>query len=305
MLGSRFFHAAVLAAVFVAMPRVASTQAIRPGFNAQSDGRNDDGTYTGPSGCSEAGSATSFAVCPGTPIAIGFSANFFGTLFNSVYLNTNGNVTLNGPLNTYTPFGLTAAGAPPILAPFFGDVDTRNPGSNIVTFGNGIVGGRPAFGFEWPGVGYYGNHADALNFFQLVLIDRTNTGAGNFDFEFNYGDMSWETGDASLGSGGHGGLCAAAGYSNGLSGDANRSFEISGSHVCGALIDGGVDALNTHRLNSEVAGRYLFSVRDGAVVTTPEPSTSLLVVTGLVATAMAARRRRRGSETPDQAKKMA
>jgi len=138
-----------------------------------------------------------------------------------------------------------------------------------------------------------------------MLIDRGDTGAGNFDFEFNYGDMLWETGDASGGSGGFGGDCAAVGYSNGSSGANNHSFELPGSHTCGALIDGGANALNAHDLNSDVLGRYVFSVRGGEVVTvttptptptptttTPEPGTYALVLTGLALLGAATRNRK-------------
>jgi hypothetical protein len=295
--------AALVAVVVGVFPSVVSSQAIRPGFGTTSDGRNDDGTYTAPGGCtnSEGG-----GTCPGTAVNVGFTGNFSGTTFSSVFLNTNGNATINGPQSTFTPFSLVDGGINPIFAPFFADVDTRNPASAVMTFGSGSVDGHTALGIDWLGVGYFEENADKLDVFQLMLIDRGDTGAGNFDFEFNYGNMLWETGDASGGSGGFGGECAAVGYSNGSSGASNRSFELPGSHTCGALIDGGADALNTHDLNSDVLGRYVFSVRGGEVVTTttttpppptsttttPEPGTYGLVLTGLALLAIAARNRK-------------
>jgi len=95
-----------------------------------------------------------------------------------------------------------------------------------------------------------------------------------------------------------GGQCAAAGFSNGLSGAANRSLELAGSHTCGALINGGANALMTHDLNSTVLGRYVFNVRGGEVIptsTTPEPGTYALVLSGLAAIGGVARRRRRAA----------
>jgi len=68
--------------------------------------------------------------------ALGFNLNFFGVNFNSVYINTNGNITLDSPLSTFTPFGLTATSRK-IVAPFFAYVDTRNPASGVATFGSG------------------------------------------------------------------------------------------------------------------------------------------------------------------------
>ncbi len=289
----RLHVAAMLVAAVVAFPGVGSSQAVRSGFNLTNDGRNDDGTYTAPGGCTNPNIG---GTCAGTAVNIGFTGNFFGTSFSSLFLNTNGNATINGPQSTFTPFSLVQGGINPIFAPFFADVDTRSSGSAVMQFGNGTVDGHIAFGVDWLGVGYFNSHADKLDLFQLMLIDRTDTGAGNFDFEFNYGNMLWESGDFSGGTNGLGGNCAAAGYSNGLSGAANRSQELAGSHVCGALIDGGVDALNTHSLNSDIQGRYLFNVRGGVVVpittTTPEPGTYVLVLTGLAILGIAVRNRK-------------
>lgn len=280
--------AAVLVIALGAFPRISSSQAIRPGFNTTSDGRNDDGTYTAPTGCTNPSAG---GTCVGSAVNIGFTGNFFGTTFSSLFLNTNGNATINAPLATFTPFSLVAGGIPPIFAPFFADVDTRNAASGVLQFGSGTVDGHTAFGVDWLGVGYFSSHVDKVDMFQLMLIDRGDTGVGNFDFEFNYGDMFWETGDASGGSGGLGGTCAAVGYSNGLSGANNHSQEVTGSHVCGTLINGGVDALNTHDLNSNVLGRYLFNVRGGVVVgTVPEPGTYALMLTGLAMLGVIVRR---------------
>jgi len=285
-----------VALALVAITSAATAQAIRSGFNTTSDGRNDDGTYTAPSGCTNPSNG---GTCAGTAIGIGFSGNFFGTNFNSLFLNTNGNATIGGPQSDFTPFALIGGGINPIFAPFFADVDTRNTGSGVLTFGSGSVDGHTAFGVNWPGVGYFSNHIDKLDVFQLVLVDRSDTGAGNFDFEFNYGNMFWETGDASGGVNGLGGTCAVAGFSNGLSGGANRSFELTGSHTCGALINGGANALVTHDLNSTVLGRYVFNVRGGlidggggGVGAVPEPGTYVLVLTGLAGIGFVARRRR-------------
>lgn len=51
--------------------------------------------------------------------------NLFGTIYNSMYVNTNGNITFDRGLGTYTP-GSISAGSSPIFAPFWADVDTRS-----------------------------------------------------------------------------------------------------------------------------------------------------------------------------------
>lgn len=201
-------------------------------------------------------------------ITLPFTANFFGTEYDQLWLNNNGNVTFDSPLSTYTPFNLTSTNRT-IIAPFFADVDTRGAGSGLVTWGTTTVNGRQAECFNWTGVdyggvGYYSASTDKLNTFQLILIDRSDTGAGNFDIQFNYDKIQWETGSASGGSGGLGGSSARAGYSNGDPLNPQASFELPGSAVNGALLDSSPTGLTRNSRNSSVNGRYVFEVRNGA-----------------------------------------
>jgi hypothetical protein len=212
-------------------------------------------------------------------VSMGFTANFFGTSYTNLFVNNNGNVTFTGPLSTFTPFGLTTSSIP-IIAPFFADVDTGGT-INDVTYGTATVDGRNAFVANWFNVGYYSQNSDKLNSFQLVLIDRSDVGAGDFDIEFNYDKVQWETGEASGGVNGLGGSSARVGYTNGGTAD----FELAGSGVNGAFLDGGPagTALIHNSFNSDIDGRYIFQARNGIVVnpSVPEPS-SMLVLAGLV-----------------------
>src|SRR5258708_4238192 len=203
-------HTAALVLLCAALP--ASAQAVRnlPGFNTNVLAANDDSS-TG-------------------AVPTGMTLNFFGVNTTTVFVNNNGNVTFNSALSQYTPNGLAQGVGQPIIAPFFADVDTRGAGSGVVHYGTDIVGGRHAFGVEWPAIGYHSSHSDKIATFQLVLIDRSDTGLGNFDIEFNYNTVQWETGDASGGSGGLGGTSAAVGYSN--SGTPTPTyFQLPGSLV--------------------------------------------------------------------------
>jgi hypothetical protein len=215
------------------------------------------------------------------PIALGFAVDFYAqTGVSHVYVNNNGNVTFGGPLGSYTPFPILTTSTA-MLAPFFADVDTRYNLADVY-YGTGTVDGRPAFGVDWMDVGYYNAHGDASNSFQLVIIDRSDIAAGDFDFEFNYDRIEWETGDASGGVGGLGGSSARAGWSDG----AAASFELDGSAVNGALLDTNqTGGLIHHSLNSSVEGRYVFRVRTGNVLAAavPEGGTTL----GLTAIALA------------------
>ncbi len=268
-------YAATLGALLLFSSNVFGA-AILPGFDSTADGRNDDGTYT-VGGCNN---PTPGGTCSGDLVPIGFNFNFYGTVSDSLYINTNGNVTFDAPLPTFTPFGLDLAFRQ-IIAPFFADVDTRNPASGVVTFGNGTFEGRNAFGVNWLNVGYFEEKVDKTNSFQLLLVDRNDTGAGNFDIVFNYDKVQWETGDGSFGTDGLGGFSAHVGFSNGT-GIPEQSFSLPGSGVPGSFIDSGTYPLIENRLNSDVDGRYIFFARDGQVLTQiPEPGTYALMLAGM------------------------
>lgn len=203
-------------------------------------------------------------------VDIGFSINYFGDVYSAFYINNNGNVTFDGPMMTYTPFGLTGDIGTSIIAPFFADVDTRDPNSNIVTFGPGTVDGHNAFGINWVDVGYYNSYSDKLNSFQLIIIERSDRGLGDFDIEFNYEKIEWETGDASGGQDGFGGESARVGFSNG-SGIEGTYFEFEGSGVHGAFLDSSPTALINRARRGTTAGRFGFTVR-GGIPEMPKPA---------------------------------
>jgi hypothetical protein len=216
-------------------------------------------------------------------VTVPFTLNFFGVTTSTVFVNENGNITFNQPFSTFTPTALNSNnGGIPIIAPFFGDADSRAAASGVTTFGTDTLCGRQAFGVDWFNTGYFANHVNKLNTFQLILVDRSDTGAGNFDIEFNYQQTQWETGDASGGTNGLGGSSAAVGYSNGT-GNAGTFFELTGSHVPGSFLDGGPDALINTSIMSSTPGRIHFLVRNGQVITM-EPNTTNLDLTGLVRT---------------------
>ncbi len=204
-------------------------------------------------------------------VAMPFPVDFYGQRYEQLWVNNNGNVTFDGPLGTYTPFGLKATSAA-IIAPFFADVDTRASGSNTVKYGWGqtTYESRPAFCANWIDVGYYNQHADKLNSFQLLLVNRSDLGDGDFDIVFNYGSINWETGDASGGSNGFGGDSARVGFSNGDGTDVN-SFELSGSGIDGTLLDSNFTRglIHTNNAGSPMDGRYVFRIRNGV----PAPDT--------------------------------
>jgi hypothetical protein len=225
-------------------------------------------------------------------VSLGFTANINGTDYNSTYVNNNGNVTFDTALGTYTPSAISDGSFGPIIAPFFADVDTRAAGSNPVTYGTGTLGGFNVFGVNYINVGVYNSQA-IFNDFQMILTDRSDTGAGNFDIQFNYDKIVWEAGTASgAPSGGLGGTSALVGYWTSPTSNAT----LPGSLVNGALVDGGSNALISNSRNSTVAGQYNFQVRNGIVVPPPSvPAPSALALLGAGMLAFGALRKRRNA----------
>jgi hypothetical protein len=223
---------------------------IRSGFDQNIFFQNDDASTNVPS----------------IPLTI----NFYGAIFSSLYVNENGNITFNAPFDSsvgsicYNPSTSIAETAADyglnIIAPFWGDVDTRGQCSAPVTYGTNTVSGHIAFGVNWAYVGYYSEQVNKLNAFQLILIDRSDVAVGDFDLEFNYDQIQWESGAASGGPNGLGGDAARVGFAS----PNNSGFEFNGSGVVGALLDtNAVTGLITNSFNSSALGRYVFQFRNG------------------------------------------
>jgi hypothetical protein len=224
------------------------------------------------------------------------SIPFYGTTYTGFWLNNNGNVTFDGPMFTYTPFAFPSG--TPIVAAYFADVDTRNGpgawGDNILYYsertgagdisaidakiaaaGLGPFIGTDAFVATWDHVGYYGEHVDMVNTFQMSIITDGATTYAIFDYLDD--GMTWETGDASGGSGGFGGTPATAGFDKG---DSVNFYTIPGSEAAGiaaALMNGS---------NVGVAGEWIFQIDQEEIIpppngAVPEPMTLGLLVTGL------------------------
>lgn len=217
------------------------------------------------------------------PIDLGFDVLFGTQPLDRVYISTNGHIAFAPPPVPWFQFmewEINGAGIPSI-APFLADADTRpafqsNAAGEFalpVSYGLTSVSvpnspfPRDAFCINWVGVGYFDQKIDRLNEFQLLLVERGDTGAGNFDIIYNYDQLSWEAGDGDLGSsGGLGGtLQPRIGYF-----DGSTAFDPFGRNTISRMIDFGPDGVtpNPEGLiynseNSVVAGRYVYEIRDG------------------------------------------
>jgi PKD repeat protein len=225
------------------------------------------------------------------PVDIGFTIDFKGLQRNQLYINENGNVTFDGAMSDKPwEFWSQRLDEPdfsgldiPIIAPFFADIDVNKGGS--VKYGQETLYDRPAFGVTWSGVDFYGTGSaiSPKNTFQLVIVDRSNTGAGNFDIEFNYNSVTWDAGrqDGGNSLGRLDGVGTeyppGVGFSNG---NVSRFYyeELAGSGVAGALLDSnsaGMDidgelvyGLVHDSWRASYNGSYIFSVRNAAPTVT-------------------------------------
>ncbi|MBS4010497.1 MAG: hypothetical protein KGZ72_07050, partial [Roseovarius sp.] len=192
--------------------------------------------------------------------------NFFGTVYQGLWINNNGSVTFTGPRGTFTPDVITGVSNNPNITPFFADVDTtggvvaptpggNSQGTNLVHWDFNTLGDQLIV--TWDDVGYYDSRTDLLNAFQLILTDRGN---GDFDIQFRYEDVNWTTGEASGGTNGLGGTVARAGYTSGT-GVEGTFFELPQSGNQDEIL-----SLDVIPGNTGLIGIWNFAVRNGGVV---------------------------------------
>ena len=164
-------------------------------------------------------------------IALPFNFSFYGTSYDSLYINNNGNISFSQPYFTFTAYPFPDPTFN-MIAPFWADVDTRstnggnvwykvNPHSLIVI---------------WDHVGYFPMMEDKLNTFQLIISDGLDTLIPNANnVSFCYGDMQWTTGSASGGSNGFGGSPATVGVNIG---NGINYFQVGQFDTAGVNFDG-------------------------------------------------------------------
>jgi hypothetical protein len=199
-------------------------------------------------------------------VTLPFSVNWGGTNYGQIYINTNGNCTFGSAYAGKNPRTTLSALRRNILAPLWTDVDTTNSAVRQVTYSSvaspPLVGGRPAFFVNWIDVVPFSTSHDAtgpLNSFQLVLVDRSDTGAGNVDFYFNYDKVTWDTCSSQT-------RRARAGWGR----SSGTAYELPGSGTrttsASQLTDtatGGRSLIQNFMNDTGQLGRYLWQVRSG------------------------------------------
>jgi MYXO-CTERM domain-containing protein len=250
---SSFSRAALcLALQLPALALVTSTAQAIPLLN----GFGGPSGYGTPDHCVPPNDDGSFAGAIDLTMAFPMGVAFFGNTYRTFYLNNNGNITFRGQLGTYTPMPFPVA-AQPMIAPWWGDVDTRGggmPARNNVCFH--IEPGRVIA--TWNNVGYFSAHDNLQNDFQMILsVSNTCTTTGDFDVEFRYNRCEWTTGDASGGTGGFGGTPAQVGFD---AGDTRNYVALPMSRMMSIL-----DVCRQTNVPGAPPGLWRFQIRGGAV----------------------------------------
>jgi hypothetical protein len=233
-----------------------------------------------------------------------FATNIRGSTFdpfydgdNIVHLCTDGFITF-GPLGGFCPYDpspATIKGAITALAPLYRDLILPLSGNGAaigsIGWGIGTVDGRAAWGATWDDVlSWTSNDATGLqlrNSLQVMLIERSDRAVGDFDVEFNYGFLR-------------------LGYDN-----VTNVF--AGAYDFGGLLDPNGDPYDEYtypvapKPESRITMCWVGGTVNNAACTpgtggpvdpidpgtpVPEPSTFLLIATGLCALVLHARHRR-------------
>lgn len=162
-----------------------------------------------------------------------------GQNFTTVYVNINGNLSFGNLLTAYTPTAFPGATVP-IIAAWWADVDTRLADAGAETDGVYWHIETGMMVATWFDVGYFDQHRDRQNSFQIILRDASSGGgvSGDVDIEFRYNRCEWTTGDASGGDGGLGGTIAGAGYDfTSVSGGSSTAFSVLPGSLTPAVVN--------------------------------------------------------------------
>ncbi|XP_066293398.1 sushi domain-containing protein 2-like [Branchiostoma lanceolatum] len=208
----------------------------------------------------------------GEMISISTSLPYFDRLHNSLWVNTNGVISLLDELWQYTPDPFPLGDGRRLIAPFWADVITWLGGhvmyrettdssileratTDIITAFPELPNFHATWVFiaTWHEVSFYWSTGNNRNTFQAVLVSN-----GRYGFAiFNYGDITWTSGTDSGGDPrtGLGGIAAQVGFN---AGNGMQYFSVPASRT-----DAIVDIETTSNVN--IPGRWVFRI-DSAVI---------------------------------------
>ena len=212
------------------------------------------------------------------PIAMSVRFQYFGHSYDELYLNNNGGISFQSRVATYTPDDFPLTSSPPLIVPFWSDVDNEKGGQiwfrqttsrsilnqatreiQCFSFAHRSFHADWVFIATWEDVPFYGASSTGLrkrNTFQVVLA-YDSTKSLSFVI-LNYARLEWAAGTASNGDAdtGLGGTQAMAGFD---AGDNQNFFAIPGSKTPNAL-------QLTHTSNVRVPGKWIFRIESDTIM---------------------------------------
>ena len=214
-------------------------------------------------------------------VALPFGINYFGTTYNSIFVNNNGNATFGAGTGSYTPSPLNTQTTQPMIAPYWTDLDSRSDPLGAIaanTGGSGVYFRQVSAAevvMTWDRLGYFSTNYSGRAQFQLVLRDPNSViPAGEGVIGFFYDGVT-------SGSDGH---SVTVGFGDGLA--AINPGEIS-------LFSG-----SSSTVSRQVVGQsFWFGLSGQGVPTTPptngvpEPASLALLGIGLAGLGVARRRK--------------
>ena len=156
--------------------------------------------------------------CASAPIPLpGWTFELYGSVYDEFYINSKGMISFGGNVIDWTPTSFPEAEYNQITG-YWQDTDNRSVGEIMYKIT------PEAVYVNFVEVGYYNNHDDLTNNFQIIITPNDGIiGDGN-NAQVCYLDMNWAHGDV----GGSGGCC---GTDPGVTGADGASTASNGPHV--------------------------------------------------------------------------
>ncbi|MDQ3128755.1 MAG: fibronectin type III domain-containing protein, partial [Chloroflexota bacterium] len=225
-----------------------------------------------------------------TGFPIGFPINFYGTTYSDVFVNSNGSISFGAGSDTYDePLEQILDGSAGVIA-YGMDLDNREIARDGSAWGSGRHGdffywgrttfqGQQAFVATWMNEqSYYASTSKTdWNTFQIMLVDIDGNAGSNVDIIVNYGSMQANDEGYSEGCADGEDTCVAIGLGSVQDGSVQYASIVDDSGVLyngrtsADVADDGAHPLSVGHLNSSIAGRFKFQMRNGTVPQTATP----------------------------------
>jgi hypothetical protein len=212
-------------------------------------------------------------------VNLNISFPFFGNGHDVLFVDTNGDLTFDEGLNTFTPSPFPLSDNVKMVAPYWADVDTNNNNglvyyrqttdpsllaagsAQIKNYFSDMQTFKASWMFitTWYNVTFFGgNPGSPTDTFQCVLLTD-----GTYSFAiYNYLQITWTTGTASGGnSQGLGGIPAQVGFD---AGDGINFYAIPQSRTADIVNVGSLS-----NLNPPLPGKFIFKINDQQIHNIP------------------------------------